>query len=144
MKDCGEQRLQTTVSINLWKIFAGDTGDWFDVKTASMCTTELWNALNSFILNSLKIKVAPDPVIVSPDTLSFSRGLFGPVEKPMHVQVIAFVRKKITADYGPVSPSRRVSIQTTAAVFYGARKVRFHSSMQRGGSDSFSLPPYRQ
>ena len=34
MKDCDKQRLQTTVSINLWKILAGHTGDWFDVKTA--------------------------------------------------------------------------------------------------------------
>ena len=42
MKDCDKQRLQTTVSINLWKILAGHAGDWFDVKTASMCTTELW------------------------------------------------------------------------------------------------------
>ena len=32
MKDCDKQRLQTIVSINLWKIFAGHTGDWFDVK----------------------------------------------------------------------------------------------------------------
>ena len=45
MQDCDKQRLQTTVSINLWKIFAGHTGDWFDVKTASICTTELWDAL---------------------------------------------------------------------------------------------------
>ena len=35
LKDCDKQRLQTTVLINLWKIFAGHTGDWFDVKTAS-------------------------------------------------------------------------------------------------------------
>ena len=43
MKDCDKQRLQTTVSINLWKILAGHTGDWFDVKTASMWTTgTLW------------------------------------------------------------------------------------------------------
>ena len=45
------------------------TGDWFDVKTASTCTTELWDALKSFILDSLKIKVAPHPIIVSLDTL---------------------------------------------------------------------------
>ena len=47
MKDCDKQRLQTTVSINLSKILAGHTGDWFDVKTASICrpTTELWDAL---------------------------------------------------------------------------------------------------
>ena len=31
MKDCDKQRLQTTVSINLWKILAGHTGDLFDV-----------------------------------------------------------------------------------------------------------------
>ena len=72
MKDCGKQRLQTTVSINLWKILAGHTGDWFDVKTASICTTELWDALKSFILTSLKFKVAPYPIIVSLDTLSLS------------------------------------------------------------------------
>ena len=59
MKDCDKQRLQTSVSINLWKILAGHTGDWFDVKTASICTTELWDALKSFILTSLKFKVAP-------------------------------------------------------------------------------------
>ena len=68
MKDCDKQRLQTTVSINLWKILAGHTGDWFDVKTASICTTELWDALKSFILTSLKFKVAPYPIIVSLDT----------------------------------------------------------------------------
>ena len=69
MKDCDKQRLQTTVSINLWKILAGHTGDWFDVKTASICTTELWDALKSFILTSLKFKMAPYPIIVSLDTL---------------------------------------------------------------------------
>ena len=69
MKDCDKQRLQTTVSINLWKILAGHTGDWFDVKTASICTTELWDALKSFILTSLKFKVAPYRIIVSLDTL---------------------------------------------------------------------------
>ena len=69
MKDCDKQRLQTTVSINLWKILAGHTGDWFDVKTASICTTELWDVLKSFILTSLKFKVAPYPIIVSLDTL---------------------------------------------------------------------------
>ena len=69
MKDCGKQRLQTTVSINLWKILAGHTGDWFDVKTASICATELWEALKSFILTSLKFKVALYPIIVSLDTL---------------------------------------------------------------------------
>ena len=69
LKDCDKQRLQTTVSINLWKIFAGHTGDWFDVRTASICTTDLWDALKSFILNSLKFKVAPCPIIVSLDTL---------------------------------------------------------------------------
>ena len=70
LKDCEEQRLQTTLLINVWKIFAGHTGDWFDIKTASICTTKLWDALKSFILNSLKIKVAPYPIIVSLDTLS--------------------------------------------------------------------------
>ena len=65
MKDCDKQRLQTTVSISLWKILAGHTGDRFDVKTASICTTELYDALKSFILTSLKIKVAPYPIIVS-------------------------------------------------------------------------------
>ena len=69
MKDCDKQRLQTTVSTNLWKILAGHTGDWFDVKTASICTTELWDALKSFILTSLKFKVAPFSIIVSLDTL---------------------------------------------------------------------------
>ena len=69
MKDCDKQRLQTIVSINLWKILAVHTGDWFGVKTASICTTELWDALKSFILTSLKFKVAPYPIIVSLDTL---------------------------------------------------------------------------
>ena len=80
MKDCDKQRLQTTVSINLWKILAGHTGDWFDVKTASICTTELWDALKSFILSSLKFKVAPYPIIVSLDTLRRSKiAMFGPI-----------------------------------------------------------------
>ena len=71
IKDCDkERRLQTTAFINVWKIFPGYTGDWFDVKTASTCTTELWDALKSFILDSLKIKVAPHPIIVSLDTLT--------------------------------------------------------------------------
>ena len=74
LKDCDKQRLQTTVSIHLWKILAGHTEDWFDVKTASICTTKLWNALKSFILTSLKIKVAPYPLIVSLDTLSTRDG----------------------------------------------------------------------
>ena len=69
LKDCDKQRLQTTVWINLSKSFAGHTGDWFDVKTASICTTELWDFLKNFILTSLKIKVAPYPIIVSLDTL---------------------------------------------------------------------------
>ena len=69
LKDCDEQHLQTTVSINLWEIFAGHTGYWFDVKSASICTTVLWDALKTFILDSLKIKVAPYPIIVSLDTL---------------------------------------------------------------------------
>ena len=70
LKDCDKQRLQTAVSKNLWKIFAGHTGDWFNVRTASICTTDLWDALKSFILNSLKFKVAPYPIIVSLDTLT--------------------------------------------------------------------------
>ena len=69
MEDCDKQRLQKTVSINLWKILAGHTGDRFDVKTASIYTTELWDALKSFILTNLKFKVAPYPIIVSLDTL---------------------------------------------------------------------------
>ena len=69
MKDCDKQRLQTTVSINLWKILPGHTGDWFDLKTASICTTELWDVLKSFLLTSFKFKVAPYPIIVSLDTL---------------------------------------------------------------------------
>ena len=56
LKDCDKQRLQTIVFINVWKVFAGHTGDWPDVKTASICTTELWDALKIFILNSLRIK----------------------------------------------------------------------------------------
>ena len=70
LKDCDKQRLQTTVLINLWNIydFAGNTGYWFDVKTASICTTELWDTLKSFVLTSFKIKVAPYPIIVSLDT----------------------------------------------------------------------------
>ena len=71
LKDCDKQRLQTTVSINLYKIFVGHTGDWFDVRTASICTTDLWHAVKSFILNSLKFKVAPYPIRVSLDTLTF-------------------------------------------------------------------------
>ena len=70
VKHCDKERLQTTAFINVWKIFPGYSGDWFDVKTASTCTTELWDALKSFILDSLKIKVAPHPIIVSLDTLS--------------------------------------------------------------------------
>ena len=84
LKDCDKQRLQTTVSMKLWKIFAGHTGDWFDVRTASICTTELWDPLKSFVLNSLKIKVAPFPIILSLDTLNHRLGkltsLFGWVD----------------------------------------------------------------
>ena len=69
IKDCDKERLQTTAFINVWKIFPGYTGDWFDVKTALTCTTELWDALKSFILDSLKIKGAPHPITVSLDTL---------------------------------------------------------------------------
>ena len=70
IKDCDKERLQTTAFINVWKIFTGYTGYWFDIKTASTCTTELWDALKSFILDSLKIKVAPHTLIVSLDTLN--------------------------------------------------------------------------
>ena len=69
IKDCDKEHLQTTALINVWKIFPGYTGDWLDVNTASTCTTELWDPLKSFILDSLKIKVAPHPIIVSLDTL---------------------------------------------------------------------------
>ena len=41
--------------------------------TASICTTELWDALKSFMLTSLKIKVAPYPIIVSVDTFKKGR-----------------------------------------------------------------------
>ena len=74
MINCDKQRSQTSVSINLWKILAGHTGEWFDVKTASICTTELWDALKSFILTSLKFKVAHYPIIVSLDTLIVLQG----------------------------------------------------------------------
>ena len=70
IKDCDKQRLHTTAFINVWKIFPGCTGDWFDVKTASTCTTELWDALKSFILDSLKIKVAPYSKAVSLDNMN--------------------------------------------------------------------------
>ena len=83
IKDCDKERLQTTAFINVWKIFPGYTGDWFDVKTASTCTTELWDALKSFILDSLKIKVAPHPIIVSLDTLIIIFPL-EPPEKAWH------------------------------------------------------------
>ena len=69
MNYCDKQRLQTTVSINLWKILAAHTGDRFDVKTASICTTQLWDVLKSVVLTSLNFKVAPYPIIVSLDTL---------------------------------------------------------------------------
>ena len=72
LKDCDKQRLQTTVSTNLSKSFAGHTGPVeidLTSKHASICTTELWDALKNFILTSLKIKVAPYPIIVSLDTL---------------------------------------------------------------------------
>ena len=32
IKDCDKERLQTTAFINVWKIFPGYTGDWYDVK----------------------------------------------------------------------------------------------------------------
>ena len=80
LKDCDKERLQTTVSVNLWKIFPGHPGDGFDVKNVSICTTELWDALKRFILTSLKIKVAPYPIIVSLDTLRRSKiAMFGPI-----------------------------------------------------------------
>ena len=41
------------------KIFPGHPGDWFDVKNASICTTELCDALKSFILTSLKLRWLP-------------------------------------------------------------------------------------
>ena len=91
LKDCGKQRLQTTVSINLWKIFAGHTGDWFDVRTASICTTDLWDPLKSFILNSLKFKVAPYPIIVSLDTLKVWRS---PLHAVFYWNVKGKTRKK--------------------------------------------------
>ena len=69
VKDCDKERLLTTAFIKVWKIFPGYTGDWFDVKPASTCTTELWDGLKSFILDSLKIKVAPHHIIVSLDIL---------------------------------------------------------------------------
>ena len=84
IKDSDKERLQTTAFINVWKIFPGYTGDWFDVKTASTCTTELWDALKSFILESLKIKVAPHPIIVSLDTLSWTyckKEVFSPAKR---------------------------------------------------------------
>ena len=59
LKDCLKQSLQTTVSMNLSKIFAGHTGDRFDVKTASIRTTEPWDFLKSFILTSLKLRWLP-------------------------------------------------------------------------------------
>ena len=63
------------------KSFAGHTGDWFDVKTASICTTDLWDALKSFILTSLKIKVAPYPLMVSLDTLNNWQRISGLAEE---------------------------------------------------------------
>ena len=67
LKDCDKQRLQATVTINPWKIFARHTGEEFDVKTASICTDELWDVMKSFIFDSLKIEVAPYPKVVSLD-----------------------------------------------------------------------------
>ena len=89
LKDCDKQRLQTTVFINVWKFFAGHTEDWFDVKTASMCTNDLWDALKSFILNSLKFKVAPYPIIVSLDTWSVRRA---DVSLPLKIEQSAKLR----------------------------------------------------
>ena len=39
-------------------------------RTQQICTTDLLDALKSFILSSLKFKVAPYPIIVSLDTLN--------------------------------------------------------------------------
>ena len=95
LQDCDKQRLQTTVSINLWKIFAGHTGDWFDVRTASICTTDLWDAPKSFILNSLKFKVAPYPIIVSLDTLT--RLQKSKLWSFLAVRVLALSRPEVSA-----------------------------------------------
>ena len=70
--------------MNLWKIFAGHTGDWFDVKTASICTTELWDAVKSFVLNGLKIRLAVCPIIVSLGTLSTSCCQISTACVPLH------------------------------------------------------------
>ena len=97
MINCDKQRLQTSVSINLWKILAGHTGDWFDVKTASICTTELWDALKSFILTSLKFKVAPYPIIVSLDTLTLSQpGGGGGHIVPPQVHFLKYLRNALS------------------------------------------------
>ena len=115
MINCDKQRLQSSVSINLWKILAGHTGDWFDGKTASICTTELWDALKSFILTSLKFKVAPYPIIVSLDTL---RGLcwgkksqisVDQCQKRSEVLSIAASLIQVMMYYGLIQVVRRVS-----------------------------------
>ena len=101
LKDWDKQRLQTTVSKNIWKIFAGHTGDRFDVRTASICTTDLWDALKSFIWNSLKFKVAPYPIIVSLDTLTEciicqSLSTFPPTEKGPYWSIDWISWKRLT------------------------------------------------
>ena len=90
LKDCDKQPLQTTVFMNVWKIFAGHTGDWFDVKTASI--TDLWDALKTFILNILKFKVVPYPVIVSLDTLT-------PIAFPTTFPLVHVVEKAIGVNH---------------------------------------------
>ena len=91
IKDCDKERLQTTAFINVWKIFPGYTGHWFDVKTASTCTTDLWDALKSFILDSLKIKVAPHPIIVSLDTFMTKQDLTTDVYEAKMVRYSEFL-----------------------------------------------------
>ena len=117
LKDCDKQRLQTTVSINLWKIFAGNTGDWFDVKTASICTTELWDALKSFILTSFKIKVALFPKIVSLDTLRPAGDDPG-VDRPQRIFLMVCVS---LSELGPSDPIKSFRGD---AVWFKQRKTR--------------------
>ena len=101
-------RFGTRTTMNVWKIFAGHTGAWFDVKTASLCTTELWEAQKSFILSSWKIKAAPYPMIVSLDTLKqrFSHNVSGFETRPKtapqcSVKVINFWQSKFVCTQSP-------------------------------------------
>ena len=64
-----------------------------------MCTTDLWDALKSVILNILKFQVAPYPIIVSLDTLrrcfylrfkGFARGIL----KSLTCLCLQFLKKK--------------------------------------------------